>query len=216
MITFIKIAQTDNSGGSLSVAFSAGGNTAGNCILAIALWDGTPFIPSVTDTRLNQYKPVGTTFTASNLGGQCAIFLANGIKGGPNTVQLVTGGASFPVLHAAEYSGVISAHDRTNKDGNSASPGTVSMTSTNSLDLLVAALYPLSADGTGPAAGCTQRGVITTTQKSVYVDRPGDPAGSPFAVGATFTSATENYMVAGVILSAGSPLIRARLLPLGL
>ena len=167
---------------SVSVAFSAA-QAAGDLNVVVVGWnDATATVAGVSDSRGNTYvRAVGPTIR-SGVASQ-SIYYAKNIQAaaaGANTVTVAfSGGASFPDIRIAEYSGA----DPNNpvdvtaaSTGSSTSSNSGSVTTTNATDLLFGADLVLT-NTTGPGSSFTQR-LLTKPDGDIAEDRMVTSTGS--------------------------------------
>jgi RHS repeat-associated protein len=164
------VPQTPQS--SVTVTY-ASAQTAGSLnVIAVAWFDTTSSVVSVTDTRGNSYsRAVGPTAQAQ--AGSQSIYYAPNIAAGTNTVT-VTFNASvpYPDVRIAEYSGVstTSPLDVTSAGtGTSSVSNTSNVTTTNANDLIVGANY-VTTYTESAGTGYTSR-MITSPDGSILEDR---------------------------------------------
>lgn len=208
-ITFVQFNHGDSNGNAnpftitSTNAFTGG---SGHRYVALVFWFSTTLdITGFSDNVNGSYTKVGSTFTGAAMGGRGAIYeFINpaGTASGKTFSAAFGGSVPFATIHVLEYSGCstsASSYGQGGTNGNGASPGTVSLTATTAGDMGVAALYPNNDDATGGATGCTQRSSNTPNNGSNAVERSLSTT-SATAVGSTFTSATETYVVVGAII----------------
>lgn len=195
-----------------AAAFSSA-QTAGNCnVVAIAVFNAAPTISSVVDTKGNTYTLAKSSpnSTTTNVW----IYVAPNIlaaTAGANTVTVTVSAATQSYAIAiAEYANVASSSpvDITGLGtGNSAGPATTAaFTTTNAIDLIVAAGACASLAPTGAGTGYTQR-VLTATNDLLLEEKVITVAGSNTA---TFpVSGSTDWNIAAVALKGVSgPTIR--------
>jgi hypothetical protein len=189
-----------------SLAFTSS-NTAGNWI-AVGIRAGlsSAQVFTVKDSNGNTYKPAAQLgFTASAV--TMAIYYAESIKGGANTVT-VTGTVSGPLRIAVlEYSGVAPTNslDATAMaQGNTASPNSGNLTTTAAGDLLLGAIATTNPGTFTAASGYTieDRVPAVPNTKLITEDQIQTAAGLASA-GATLTASDNWGVVLGAFKAAG-------------
>ncbi len=177
---------------SSTLAFTAN-NTAGNWIaVAIRAWKCGPTL-SVTDTRGNTYR-MAMRFNETVDGMTLAVFYAESIAGGPNTVT-VSGIQAGGTLRLAilEYSGVATANSldvTASAQGTSTAPTTSTVTSTASGDLVLGLLSTANARTFTPGSGYVIQDRVPAAPNTKFVveDRIQTTAGPVSANGTLNTS----------------------------
>src|SRR5207245_2941425 len=179
---------------SASLAF-ASGNTAGNWIaVCIRAGFSSSQVFQVTDSNGNAYRPalqLGMTNPYT-----FAIFYAENINGGANTVS-VSDSVSAPLrLAILEYSGVATSNslDATAKvQGTSTSPNSGSLTTTASGDLLLGAIVTTNPAVFTVGSGYTVEESVPSepNTKLMVEDQIQGPAGVASAVASI--AATDNW-----------------------
>jgi chitodextrinase len=167
---------------SVSVPFNAA-QTAGNFnVVAIAWADTTNTITSVVDTKGNVYAlAVGPTKRTTQL--TQSIYYAKNVGAGTNTITVnFSGGAAFPDMRTAEYSGIdtTSPFDvgiGASGTNNTSSSGAV--TTTNANDLIVGANFVFTST-VAAGSGFTSR-MITNPDGDIFEDKVVTAAGSQTA-----------------------------------
>jgi hypothetical protein len=184
--------------------------TAGNLnVVIVGRSDTTTQVSSVTDSKGNVYQlAVGPTVQTGVNPASQSIYYAKKIlaaTAGTNTVTVnFSAAANYPDIRILEYSGV----DPTNPvdvsasaTGNSATSSSGSVTTKNSMDLLVGAniVWTLT---TGPGSGLTQR--LLTNDGDIAEDRVVTATGS-YSTSAPLSSAGPWVMQMVAFRAAGSP-----------
>ena len=183
----------------------ASANTAGNFI-AVAIRGGlsNAQVFSVSDSNANTYKKAALLgFTGSSV--TSAIFYAENIKGGANTIT-VTMSVSGPLRFAiSEYSGVATSNslDATATGTNtSTAPGTGNLTTTANGELLLATVATADSVTFTGGTGYTVRDVVPAPPNAKMITE--DQIQS--AAGTTSASATLSASSAwGAVLAAFKP-----------
>jgi len=194
-ITLVQDASLDvgiNSYGSL--AFTSP-NTAGNWIGVVVRAGESNEVFTVRDSAGNMYrKAIQRNVTGSPGGESLAIFYAESIAGGANTVT-VSGSVSDTTLRFAilEYSGVAasSSLDRVvSAQGSSATPASGVLTTTTNGDLLLAGILSVDPEiytaGTGYTA---EEEVPAEPNTKLLVEQRIQPSAGPAEAGATLGGA---------------------------
>jgi hypothetical protein len=175
-------------------------NVAGNWIGVAVRASGVGQVFTVTDTLGNIYRPaVQLTHTADTV--SIAIFYAENVRGGTNTVSVsdtILGTLRFAIV---EYAGVAPANSLDvikTAQGRSTSASSGSVTTTAAGDLVLAAIT--TANGTGSAAGSgfvKQESLPTSGAKLMVEDRI--QAGAGAVTAAASLSSTDDW---GLIVAA--------------
>jgi chitodextrinase len=156
---------------SVPVPFTSA-QTAGDLNVVVVGWnDANSHTVTVTDSKGNAYtRAVGPTVHGS--GVSQSMYYASNIAAGANTVTVVfSPAAAFPDVRILEYSGILAANvvDAVNgSSGNSALSSSGFITTTNPVDLLVAANTVTTATS-GPGTGFTKR-MITAPDGDIVED----------------------------------------------
>jgi hypothetical protein len=146
---------------SVTVPYTAA-QTAGNLNVVIVGWaDSTTKLSSLTDSKGNGYQlAAGPTFTGYR---SQAIFYAANISAASGAANSVTvtfnAAANLPDIRILEYSGLATANSVdtvVGSSGRSATSSSGTLTTTNAIDLLVAA-NTVQTTTLGPGAGFNQR-----------------------------------------------------------
>jgi hypothetical protein len=156
---------------------------AGNLnVLAVAWYNTTAHVLSVTDTRGNTYALAAGPTTQAVAGTQAIYYAANIVAapaGGNSVTVTFDAAAPYPDLRVAEYTGIspVNALDVSmSATGSGTTSNSGSATTTNANDLLVGASY-VTTGSTGAGTGYTAR-VITTENGSLLEDRVVTSTGS--------------------------------------
>jgi YVTN family beta-propeller protein len=166
----------------VTVPFS-GAQGAGNLnVLAVAWFNTTGHVLSVTDTRGNRYVLAAGPTTEADAGTQAIYYAANIVAapaGGNSVTVTFDTAVPYPDVRIAEYGGIdpINPVDVSvvgTGSGTTSSSGSVTTTSAN--DLLVAANY-VTTGTTAAGSGYTAR-VITSLNGSILEDRVVTSTGS--------------------------------------
>lgn len=179
-------------------------NTAGNLIVACIRASGLNQVFTVTDSLGNQYRRAAQ-FNVTLDGVSLAIFYAENIRGGPNTVTVAdtqSGTLRFALL---EYFGIAPANSldvTASAEGTSASPSSATVSTTVPGALLVGAVMTANPASFMPGAGYALRTSVPAagTAKLVVEDRVQTSAG-PAAAGGSLGAPD----VWGVVFAAFRP-----------
>jgi hypothetical protein len=174
---------------SSSLAFPSS-NTAGNFIAVVVRGGVANEVFTVQDSAGNMYqKAVQLPVTGSPGGESLAIYYAESIAGGANTVtvsQTVPATLRFAIL---EYSGIAATNalDRVAAaQGTSASPNSPSVTTTTSGDLLLAGILSVDSEVYTPGNGYTaEEAVPAEPNTKLLVEQQIQSADGPVSAGAT-------------------------------
>ena len=151
-------------------------------VLAVAWYNTTAHVLSVTDTRGNTYALAAGPTTQAIAGTQAIYYAANIVAapaGGNSITVTFDAAAPYPDLRVAEYTGIspVNALDvSASATGSGTTSNSGSATTTNANDLLVGASY-VTTGSTGAGTGYTAR-VITTENGSLLEDRVVTSTGS--------------------------------------
>src|SRR5690349_15430152 len=142
--TYVQGRANEAAGGTKtnSVAYSSA-NTAGNFLVAYAIWDNTS-AATVSDTRGNTYASVAAASRWKGNGWSSQVFYAKNVAAGANTVTLTLGTAvsGWSVIYVHEYSGIdkVSPLDVSAvATGTASAMNSGSATTTNATDLVFGA-----------------------------------------------------------------------------
>ncbi len=170
-----NFATPQSSKTSVTVPFT-GAQRAGDLNVVVVGWDDSNArVTGVTDSKGNSYAlAIGPTQISGSM-SQSIYYAANiaGATAGANSVTVTfSSAAAYPDIRILEYRGV--AHTNpvdvtAGATGSNTAPRTGSVTTTNSVDLIFAAVYT-TAYSSGPGAGFTLR-MITTPDGDLAEDR---------------------------------------------
>jgi hypothetical protein len=135
-ITLVQKTLTPFASASSFAAAYSSNNAAGNTLIAVSYNNGASNVPTVTDTAGNTWVSVNTalSFIGTNSLG---VFICLSCVGGANTVTYNTNGsAGNGDLAIFEYSGVTILDQRGIATGNSATPTSPSITTTQTNEML--------------------------------------------------------------------------------
>jgi hypothetical protein len=203
-ITLTQKASLASGGTSATLTFPAS-NVAGNFIVVVtrAFFPNQTF--TVTDTRGNTYRRAFTL--NNNADDTVALFYAENVAAGPNTVTVALSTSASLRLAVLEYAGVA----RTNAldvtatvAGSSASPSSGSAITTASGDLLIGVVSTESYRTITPGSGYTLRAAVSAAPSTVLMveDRIQATAG---AASATATLNTSDLWGAGLAAFKAAP-----------
>lgn len=152
-VVLVQHASLNGGTNSKAVLAFGGNNTFGNWIGVCVRASGTNQILSVSDTNGNLYRQA-VSVNETGGGNTLAVFYAENIASGPNTVTVSDTVASSLEMVILEYSGLAlynSLDVTSSAIGNSTSPASGATTTTSSGDLLLGSI--MSASGTTFTAG---------------------------------------------------------------
>jgi hypothetical protein len=179
-----------------SVAYP-GPEASGNAnIVAVGWNDMTASIANVSDSLGNTYEVVVPTFRGNGLSQ--AVYVADNIRGGTNTVTVVFDQpAAYVDLRATEYAGLMptNAFDGGTSDtgvNSSAESGPVALSQTNEL-VFGAGMTATTFTGSGPGFGTR---VITSPDGDIVEDKIATTVG-PFNATASVTAGAWLMQMAG-------------------
>jgi YVTN family beta-propeller protein len=151
-------------------------------VLAVAWYNTTAHVLSVTDTRGNSYALAAGPTTQAVAGTQAIYYAANIVAapaGGNSVTVTFDATVPYPDLRIAEYTGIspVNVLDvSVSATGSGTTSNSGSVTTTNANDLLVGASY-VTTGSTGAGSGYTAR-VITSENGSLLEDRVVTSTGS--------------------------------------
>ncbi len=158
-----------------SVAYSSRQSAGDYNVVAVNRGTGAT-ISSVVDSEGNSYSLAAGPFANSSGASAVSIYVAPGIKAGPNTVTVNFSGNTWSEIQVAEYAGITALDVSTINRGSGNAQSSGSATTTSANDILVS-YVEISASGSPTAGnGFTKR--ITPSWNSGLEDRSVLSAGS--------------------------------------
>jgi hypothetical protein len=205
------IQHTNRDAGSVtssSLAFTSN-NVAGNWIaVAIRAWQAGPTL-TVTDIRSNTYRSA-IRFNETVDGMTLAVFYAENIAGGPNTVT-VSGVQSGGTLRFAilEYAGVATVNSldvTAASQGTTSTPTSGSATTTSSGDLVIGLVSTANSRTYTAGAGYViQDSVPAAPNTKVMVEDRRQSTAGPVSAGASLSSSDTWAAVVAAFRAAAGP-----------
>ena len=160
-------------------------NTLGNLVAVVVRASGLGKVFTISDSTGNQYRPA-VQFNATLDGVSFAIFYAENIKGGPNTVTVSTSQSGTLRFALLEYAGVatVNALDVTSvAQGSGTSPSSGSLQTSVNGALLVGGIMTANSSTVTAGVGYTVRTSVpsSSSAKLVVEDRVQAAAGGATA-----------------------------------
>ena len=185
--------------GSTTLAFT-NSNSAGNFIAVAVRAGGLNQAFTITDSNGNQYRQA-VQFNVTLDGVTLAIFYAENIKAGTNTISVASAQSETLRLTILEYSGVATANAldvTTAAQGTSASPNTGPVATTANGDLLIGAVMTANPAAVTAGSGWTLRHTVPVTPNSKLAveDRLQAAAGPQTATAALSTVDNWGFVLA--------------------
>ena len=139
-------------------------------------------ITSVVDSEGNSYALAVGPLVNSSEGSVVSIYVASGIKAGPNTVVVNFSGSTWNEIQIAEYAGITGLDVSAISSGNGNAQSSGSATTTNANDILVSYVEIAASGSPTVGSGFTKR--ITPLWNSGLEDKS---VSSPGSYSATWT-----------------------------
>ena len=184
---------------SATLAFTSA-NTAGNFIAVAVRAAGGSQVITITDSRGNQYRRA-SQFNVTQDNASLALYYAENVAGGANTVRVTLGQSATLRFSILEYAGVAKSNalDGTAAaQGSSTSPNSGSATTTANGDLLIGVIMTADSANIIAGSGYTRRTTVPspTSAKLAVEDRLQATAGQTAATASFGSSGTWGAIVA--------------------